>query len=201
MLGESERENHMPHTISDPMPRTLAFIVLWSLFLIPIGCETESPWDTSFREAQTNIDQGNYAFAEGLLLDILPQAEIWGETDKRLAGVLYSLGEIYRRQDQLTKAEPFFWRALPIWAKSVGAEHPEMATTLVGLARVYQARQEYNKAEPLIKQALKIREKAFGVDHPDIAQTLEEYSSLLLLMNREAEAQKLHARRETILAK
>jgi len=153
------------------------------------------------REAHDAIEKGEYDYAEGILLDALPRAEIWGDSDRRLASVLYQLGEVYRRQHDFTKAEPYFWRALPIWAQSVGAEHPEMATSLTGLAQLYQAKHEYQKAEPLVKQALQILEKAFGMDHPNILPSLEEYSSLLTLMNRDEEAKKLDARRQSILTK
>jgi len=76
-----------------------------------------------------------------------------------------------------------------------------MATSLTGLARLYQAKQEYQKAEPLVKQALKILEKAFGMDHPEILPSLEEYSTLLKLMNHDEEAKKLDARHQSILTK
>ena len=109
---------------------------------------------------------------------------------------MYQLGKVYRRQKDFTKAEPYFWRALPIWAKPVRAEHPEMATSLTGLARLYEAKHEYRKAEPLVKQAQKILEKTFGMDHPKILPSLEEYSSLLKLMNRDEEAKKLDAGRK-----
>lgn len=153
------------------------------------------------REVHVALEQGEYDHAEGILLDSLPQAEMWGEADRRLALVLYYLGEVYRRQNELEKAEPYFWRALPIWAKSVGAEHPEMATSLTGLARLYQTKNDYKKAEPLVKQALKIREKAFGRNSPHILTSLEDYASLLKLMNRQEEAERLEARRQAILHK
>jgi len=167
-------------------------------FFLLFGCSSESPWDASLREAREAIEQKDYAYAEGLLLKALPQAEMWGESDSRLASVLYSLGEVYRQQQELTKAEPYFWRALPIWAKSVGAEHPDMATGLTSLAQIYKAKQEYQKAEPLIKQALKIRENAFGIHHPQIGSTLEAYASLLKLMNRDEEGRELDIRREAL---
>ncbi|MCH7615023.1 MAG: tetratricopeptide repeat protein [Nitrospinae bacterium] len=151
-----------------------------------------------FREA---LKHSEYDYAEGELLEALPLAEILGESDRGLASVLYQLGKVYRRQKDFTKAEPYFWRALPIWVKSVGAERPEMATSLTGLARLYEAKHEYQKAEPLVKQAQKIRENAFGMDHPKILPSLEEYSSLLKLMNRDLEAKKLDTRRKTILTK
>jgi len=109
---------------------------------------------------------------------------------------LYQLGEVYRRQNDFTKAEPYFLLALPIWVKFVGADHPEMATSLTGRARLYEAKHEYQKAEPLVKQSLKIPEKTFGMDHPKILPILEDYSFLLKLMNHDEEAKKLDAGRK-----
>ena len=174
------------------------FLLCFSFSLI-LGCNDESPWEASLREAREALEQKEYGDAESILLKILPQAEMGGESDSRLASVLYLLGEVYRQQHELKKAEPYFWRALPIWAKSVGAEHPDMATGLSSLAQIYQARQEYQRAEPLIKQALKIQEKAFGIDNPRIVSTLKDYAYLLKLMNREEESKKLDVRRKAIL--
>ena len=118
-----------------------------------------------------------------------------------MASTLYYLGELYRLQGKVERAEPYFWKALPVWAKTVGATHPKMAKGLTSLAYVYESKREYAKAEPLVKQALKVREKAFGVDHPNIVPSLEQYGALLNLMDREAEARGFLTRAQTILAK
>jgi tetratricopeptide (TPR) repeat protein len=189
------------HTMLTSMLRLFIFSLFCGSLLGVFGCEAESPWDVSMREVEDAIEHGEYDQAEGVLLEALPRAEIFGEADKRLALVLHDLGEVYRRQNQLTKAEPYYWRALPIWAKSVGAEHPEMARSLTGLARLYQAKQEYQKAEPLVKQALKIRKQAFGMNDPHIVTSLDDYIVLLKLMDREEEAKTFETRRQSILKK
>ena len=183
------------------MIRPLFFFLFWLLAITGPGCTNESPWEKSMTAAQEAIERHEYAYAEALLLDALPQAEIWGESDQRLATVLYNLGEVYRRQQEFEKAEPYFWRALPIWAKSVGAEHPEMAKGLTSLTQIYASKREYKKAEPLIKQALKIQEKAFGLKHANLLPILKQYSDLLKLMNRQERAGKIDRRIKTILNK
>jgi len=175
------------------------FFLFWLFTLAELGCTNESQWDKSMTEVQEAIGRHEYAYAERLLLDALPQAERWGESDQRLANVLYNLGEVYRRQQNFAKAEPYFWRALPIWAKSVGPEHPEMAKGLTSLTHIYVSKQEYTKAEPLIKQALKIQEKAIGLEHPNLLKILEQYSDLLKLMNRQERARKIDHRIKIIL--
>ena len=173
--------------------------LFWLLTVAGLGCTNESPWDKSMTEVEEAIERHEYARAEDLLLGVLPQAKMWGESDQRFATVLYNLGEIYRRQQEFEKAEPYFWRALPIWAKSVGAEHPEMAKGLTSLTKIYANKQEYTKAEPLIKQALKIQEKNFGLEHTNLLPILEEYSNLLKLMNRQERAGKIDRRIKSIL--
>ncbi len=76
-----------------------------------------------------------------------------------------------------------------------------MATSLNNLAVLYQAQGKYTEAEPLYKRALAITEKALGPEHPTMATTLENYATLLLMTNREAEAVKIEARAEAIRAK
>ena len=183
------------------MIKRLLFFLFWLLTMAGIGCTNESPWEKSMTAAQKAIERHEYDYAEGLLLDALPQAEMWGDSDHRLATVLYKLGEVYRRQQDFAKAEPYFWRALPIWVRSLGAEHPEIAKGLSSLAQVYASRQEYTKSEPLIKRALKIQEKAFGFGHPNLLQSLEQYSDLLKLMNRQVRAGKIDRRIKNILNK
>ena len=183
------------------MIKRLFFFLFWLLALTEFGCTNESPWDKSMTEIEEAIERHEFAHAEDLLLGALPQAKMWGESDQRFATVLYNLGEIYRRQQEFEKAEPYFWRALPIWAKSVGAEHPEMAKGLTSLTLIYTSKRQYTKAEPLIKQALKIQEKAFGLEHPNLLPSLKQYSDLLKLMNCQVRAGKIDRRIKNILNK
>lgn len=152
------------------------------------------------QKAEEAIELKEYHRAEVLLLGALAQAKKWGEADPRLASVLYTLGELNRRQGNLEQAEPYFWQALPIWVKSLGAEHPNMAKGLVSLSQIYMTRQDYRKAEPLIKQALRIQEKVDGKDHPHLSSILETYSTILRNLNRVSEAKKLELQKHAIVA-
>ena len=51
-----------------------------------------------------------------------------------MAGSLLSLANLYSHMGQYTKAEPLCIRALAIWEKKLGAEHPRVATSLNNLA-------------------------------------------------------------------
>ena len=64
------------------------------------------------------------------------------------------------------QALPLYQRALKIWEKALGPEHPDTATSLNNLAELYQALGAYDQALPLYQRALKIREKALGPEGP-----------------------------------
>ncbi|MFP3868115.1 MAG: tetratricopeptide repeat protein, partial [Desulfobacteraceae bacterium] len=85
--------------------------------------------------------------------------------------------------------------------KTLGPEHPDVATCLNNLAGLYNAQRQYAAAEPLYQRALQIDEKALGPNYPDLATDLENYAALLRKMGRDAEADPLEARARAIQAK
>ena len=71
-----------------------------------------------------------------------------------------------------------FKRALAIYEKALGPEHPAVATVLNNLGQVAKVQGRYAEAEPLIKRSLAIREKVLGPDHPDVARSLNNLAEL-----------------------
>ena len=45
-------------------------------------------------------------------------------------------------------AEPLYKRALAIWEKALGPEHPHVAASLNNLAELYRAQGKHTEAEP-----------------------------------------------------
>ena len=91
-------------------------------------------------------------------------------------------------------------RALAIKEKSLGPNHPSVATTVNNLGQVFLLQHRYADAEPLFRRALEIREARLGKQHPDVATTLNDYASLLRKTNRKSEAREMSARASLILA-
>jgi tetratricopeptide (TPR) repeat protein len=85
-----------------------------------------------------------------------------------------SLAALYRRQGRFAEAEPLFRRALAIYEKAAGPEHPAVATLLSNLGQVLKVEGRYDEAEPLIRRSLAIHDKAQGKDHPDTARSLKQ---------------------------
>ena len=62
--------------------------------------------------------------------------------------------------------------ALRVAEKTVGPDHPDVATSLNNLGKLYGVQGQYAQAETLYKRALTIREKALSSDHPAMAVCL-----------------------------
>jgi tetratricopeptide (TPR) repeat protein len=76
-------------------------------------------------------------------------------------------------------ARPLFKRALAIYEKVLGSEHPSTATSLNNLASLLQAQGDLAGARPLNERALAIREKALGAEHPGTAESPNNLANLL----------------------
>ncbi|MGB8856872.1 MAG: tetratricopeptide repeat protein [Burkholderiales bacterium] len=99
------------------------------------------------------------------------------------------------------EALPFFVKGLDIREKSLGPEHPNVATSINNLAALYDAQGDYAKAEPLHQRALTIREMALGPEHPDVAASLINLAALYKSRDQYAKAEPMYQRALAILEK
>ena len=75
-----------------------------------------------------------------------------------------------------------FDRVRKILEKSLGVDHPEVATAHNNVALMHYEQGDYAAAEPLYRRALAIDEKALGPNHTDVATDLNNLA--LLYMNQ-----------------
>ena len=61
-----------------------------------------------------------------------------------MATSLNKLAGLYRAQGKYADAEPLYRRALPIWEKARGRDHPDVAINPDGLAEVYRKQGNYS---------------------------------------------------------
>jgi len=108
--------------------------------------------------------------AEGIVWGrtALPLAERGGK-DVELANVLHGLGIVFGHQGDYERAELHLQRALQIWEKTLGRDHPDVAISLTNLGIVFANQGDYERAKLHHQRALQIREKVLGPDHPDMA--------------------------------
>jgi CHAT domain-containing protein/tetratricopeptide (TPR) repeat protein len=149
------------------------------------GVETK---DARLLEAQSAFDEatklqkaGRYADALGRSGHALALREaVLGGTHPKIAASLNLLGDLYRMQGDLARAEPLLERALAIREAALGSHHPDVAVTLNSLANLYKAQGLYSRAEPLLQRALALQEAALGSHHPSVAQTLNNLAGLYI---------------------
>jgi len=85
----------------------------------------------------------------------------WAGTSAVATG-LNNLGQIYAAKHAYGEAESMTQRAVGIWEKALGPDHPELATPLKNLATVYHLQSRYAAAEPLYHRALAYSRKTPG---------------------------------------
>jgi esterase/lipase superfamily enzyme len=102
---------------------------------------------------------------------------------------LVNLALLYADEGRPSDAEPLLQRALGIYQKSFGAEHPRFAATLAVQARLRRDLGKYGEAEKLQKQALTIYEGIYGVGNVRTAWSLNELAALYLSIGQTKEAE------------
>ena len=117
-----------------------------------------------------------------------------GREDRQISDAAYALGVFLFNAALHTEAEPLYRRALAIWEKGLGGNHPDVATALNNLAGLLQDTNRLSEAEPLYRRALAIDEQSFGKDHPNVAMKLNNLARLLAATNRLSEAEPLMRR-------
>lgn len=84
--------------------------------------------------------------------------------------------------------------ALAVAERTLGPEHPDVATSLNNLANIHYDRGRYGEAQNLHERALAIRKQAHGPDHPHVAMSLNNLANVHYDRGRYADAQALYER-------
>ncbi|CAF0784263.1 unnamed protein product [Rotaria sordida] len=104
---------------------------------------------------------------------------------------LHSLVTEYTSQGRHEVAVSLCRQALEDLEKTLGHQHPDVATMLNILALVYRDQSKFQEASSLLYDALAIREKTLGYDHPAVAATLNNLAVLYSKRNKFKEAESL----------
>ena len=114
--------------------------------------------------------------------------------DEPTGRLMGALDMLFDARAQYGRAERMSRAALAIGERSLGPDHPEVATRLNNLAGLLKATNRLSEAEPLYRRALAIDEASLGPDHPTVAIRLNNLASLLEATNRLSEAEPLYRR-------
>lgn len=112
--------------------------------------------------------------------DLYAQAvdELPADADDRRAEVLNKLGTASYQCGDADAAVKAFTRGLRLLEKTIGNDHPDVATALNNLALIHYSKGRYDQAEPLYRRALMIDERVLGYDHPGVATDLNNLALL-----------------------
>ncbi len=144
----------------------VACLILWPVSSVG----QENGWKDSVVAAAKAHNEGQYAEAERILLAALPEVELFGKEDPRLAAILNNLATAYYMQYKFTKARKLCKRSLTILINAYGPDHLEVARSLSNLAMANAGQRKSRRAVNLYKRSLAIMEKSLGPNHPDVVR-------------------------------
>jgi len=98
--------------------------------------------------------------------------------DERRAEVLNKLGTACYQCGDSDAAVKAFTRGLRLLEKTLGNDHPDIATSLNNMALIHYSKGRLEQAEPLYRRALMIDERVLGYDHPGVATDLNNLALL-----------------------
>ncbi len=113
------------------------------------------------------------------LLSVCETEVVNAAASAECADLLNRAGEYFFYRGAYLEARPRYERALAIYEKVLGPEHPDTALSLNNLGGLLYAQDNLTGSRPLYERALAIREKVLGPEHPDTATSLNSLASLL----------------------
>ena len=101
------------------------------------------------------------------------------------AGVLFNnMAGVYYAQGDYGKALEYYGKALAIFERVLGTDHPDTATTYNNMGSAYRAQGDYEKALEYYEKALAISGRVLGTEHPSTATT---YNNMALVFRAQGD--------------
>jgi tetratricopeptide (TPR) repeat protein len=166
-----------------------------------IALAGEAEWKAHMDGGAAALRRGDYRSAAARFEAARKEAEPYGASDKRLLVTLFILAHSYSALGRHAEADRLYRQVILSFEKTLGPDHPEVASALNDLAELYRTQGRYAEAEPLYQRSLGIREKTLGPGHPDVAATLNGLALLYQAQGLYAKAEPLYRRALAILEK
>jgi len=120
-----------------------------------------------------------YSFALLLCQDYEIFLKYIGEdNEKELAGLYNDIGLLHNNKGDYDIALEYYQKALEIYEKVFGTEHPDTAKSYNYIGLLYNNQGNYDKALEYYMKALEIREKLFGTGYFDTATSYNNIGEL-----------------------
>lgn len=155
---------------------------------------TEAVWNTYIELGTTAYQQGYSEMGEKMLEAAFDEVERLGHRDARLSVVFNRLAAIYYQQGNLRAAESIYRRALAMYDRFFGDEHPAVENLSLNLAELYFSQSKYMQAQPLYERSLSLGERRYGKNHLCLEKRLLKLAWVYCTQQRFADAQGLYKR-------
>lgn len=156
---------------------------------------------TYLRLAHSYLEHGRMQEAEGLYWQILLLSEkFFQPDDRRLACDLSNLAGVLYATNRFDQCEPFLNRAIDIVQKAAPVDWARLATYYSRLGSIFLKLKRFDEAESILKKAMGLRERHIEGNHPVIADVLRDYARLLLLTDRQQEAEAAYSAARQIVS-
>ncbi len=138
----------------------------WLLILVfyspglTTGCSKSSRHDTSSVQKSQSATSASHSKVERHLLQTIADAEHLGKGNPLLLSSLYSLASYYRSQQQYTKAETQYQKALALKEELSGPHHPDIVMILNRYADLLREAKRFTEAKQLDSRADAISRKS-----------------------------------------
>jgi tetratricopeptide (TPR) repeat protein len=100
---------------------------------------------------------------------------------------------LLKQMGRLEEAMPLFEESVKIFRRTLGNDHPDVATSLNNIATLLNRMGRLEEAMPLYEEAEKIFRRTLGNAHPQVATALNNRALLLKQMSKAEEARHLGA--------
>jgi tetratricopeptide (TPR) repeat protein len=128
------------------------------------------------------------------------QAELpWVTAEAEQANSINTLGVLAFLQGKHEEAIALCRRALVIWERVLGPEHPRLADALDNIGVMLHAHGKWEEAIDLHRRSLAISEQALGAEHPHVVYPLVNLAGALYRQARYEEAAVYYRRALTIV--
>ena len=94
-------------------------------------------------------------------------------------------GTLFAKEGQHARAEAEYRKALELWRRAHGEEHPDVAAGRMNVGYALMLQGQYEEAEHAYRQALALQRRLLGPEHPGLANTLNALAGVL--MQRDAD--------------
>src|SRR6185503_21067893 len=97
-----------------------------------------------------------------------------------VAKTMFNLALTERRLGHIAASESLYRQTLDVQRRTLGPDHPSVASTLNGLADLlHKAASKSDEAETLLREALEINRRRYGEQHPEVSTNLGNIAAIV----------------------